>query len=109
MFCQIGASGAAAIAASLKVNSSLQELGLEQNEIGDMGATAIAASLKVNSTLLHFNLRCNEIGFRSFGMNDVPSALWPHALAKVSDYPSLTLHLLRQDPGSLNFGEADFF
>jgi hypothetical protein len=34
-----------------------------------------------------------EKGFRSLVMNDVLPAIWPHALAKVSDYPSLLLHL----------------
>jgi hypothetical protein len=38
----------------------------------------------------------SEAGFRSFIMNDVPPALWPHAIAKVSEYPSLIFHLVLQ-------------
>jgi hypothetical protein len=46
--------------------------------------------------------------FRSFDMNDVPAALWPHALAKVNQYPSLSLLLFRQIPGSLDLVKTDF-
>jgi hypothetical protein len=48
-----------------------------------------------------------DLGFRSFSMKDVPAALWPHALATVSIYPSLILHLLRPISGSLKVRENE--
>jgi Leucine-rich repeat (LRR) protein len=116
----IGDSGAAAIAEALQVNSSLQQLDLQENHIGDSGAAAIEDSLelsflgfaqKVNasfpevlleSSLLtekyRFLCALREGGYRSFILNDVPPALWPHALAKVNVCPSLIFHLVLQIP-----------
>jgi hypothetical protein len=51
----------------------------------------------------NFLYALSDTGFRSFMMNDVPPALWPHALARVNMYPSLIFHLLLQIPGSSNF------
>ena len=48
---EIGVEGAIAIAEALKINSTLQEINLDDNEIGDEGAIAIAEALKINSTL----------------------------------------------------------
>jgi Leucine-rich repeat (LRR) protein len=119
----ISASGAAALAEALNVNSALQQLILYQNAIGDSGVVAIEQSLErsflgleLNSNarfpaIFHENLTrkhrflysLSDSGFRSFILNDVPPALWPHALAKVTMFPSLIFHLLLQIPGSSNF------
>jgi hypothetical protein len=119
----IGSTGAAAIAEALKVNASLQKLCLRGNYMGCAGAAAIEESLERLFLGLEQNLNAHfpevllnnptrkhcflyaicQMGFRSFVLTDVPPALWPHALAKVSTYPSLIFHLLLDIPGSLAF------
>jgi hypothetical protein len=48
---EMGATGATAIAESLKLNPSLRQLNLLSQQFGSDRAAAIAESLKVNSTL----------------------------------------------------------
>jgi hypothetical protein len=117
---EIGASGAASVTQALMRHSTLRRLDLLGNDIGDSGAMAIEESLErsflglaqnVNTCFPEVLLRTslltnkhrflcalNEDGFRSVSMNDVPPALWPHALGKVSAYPSLIFHLVLQIP-----------
>jgi hypothetical protein len=100
----------------------MQHIDLQENDIGDAAADSIVESLLEQSVSARFpkvlldrfmGTHCKlqflwslvEKGFRSFLRNDAPPALWPHALAKVSKYPSLTFHLLRQIPVSSNFGD----
>jgi hypothetical protein len=93
-------SGTAAIARALKRPSVLQLIDLRENKIGDAAAEAIVESLLVtvntrfpqvrlgtSNAKLEFLYSLGEKGFRSFPMKDIPSALWPHALARVSKYP----------------------
>ena len=58
----IGDAGATALAEALKVNTTLQTVNLQFNKIGDAGATALAEALKVNTALQTVNLEDNEIG-----------------------------------------------
>jgi hypothetical protein len=117
---QIGDSGAAAIAEALMRHSTLRHLYLRYNSVGHSGAMAIEESLERSFLGLtqNVNTRFPEVlldsilltkkhrflcalwkdGFRSFIMNDVPPALWPHALAKVRVYPSFIFHLFLQIP-----------
>jgi Ran GTPase-activating protein (RanGAP) involved in mRNA processing and transport len=120
---QIGNSGAVAIARALSQHSTQQMLDLRENNILDAGVAALEQSLErsflgldqnlnarfpeVFHELLtrkhHFLYALSEKGFRSFIMNDVPPALWPHALARVSTYPLLIFRLLLQIPWRSNF------
>ena len=59
---RIGDVGARALAASLEKNTTLTDLGLDDNEIGDDGARALAASLEKNTTLMTLDLHGNGIG-----------------------------------------------
>ena len=59
---QIGDSGAAVLAHTLEVNSTLTLLNLFDNNIGDSGAAALAKGLEMNSTLTQLVLLDNEIG-----------------------------------------------
>jgi hypothetical protein len=61
----IGDDGALAIAEMLKLNSTLQVIGLEGNRIEDDGALAIAEALEFNSTLQEIDLEGNEIGWEN--------------------------------------------
>jgi hypothetical protein len=79
----VGDSGAAAFAAALNVNSSLQELYLGSNDIGDSGATAIAAALRVNSSLQKLDLSYNTIG--NSGTVAVARALMRHSTLRQLD------------------------
>jgi hypothetical protein len=116
-------SGATAIAGALQRNSTLLQLNLEGKSITDLGVKAIVESLELSFLLeqnvnvpvvclstknekLRFLNALSKGGFKSFIANDVPPALCPHALAKVSTYPSLMFHLLRQVSRS-NFGEME--
>jgi hypothetical protein len=106
---------------------TLRQLDLSENDLGHAGDAAVEESLEhlflgreqnVNVYFpdvllgglmlfpqkLPFLYALSEMGFRSFIMTDAPPALWPHALGKVSRYPSLVFHLLLQIPGSSNFG-----
>jgi len=60
--CSIGNEGAISIAESLKLNQSLHQLNLKNNQIGKEGCTAIAESLKLNKSLQQLNLGMNQIG-----------------------------------------------
>jgi hypothetical protein len=120
---EIGASGAAALARTLCQHSPLQQLDLRKNSIGRAGVKAIEQSLERSFLGLEQNLKArstevlheqltrkyrflyalSDVEFRSFILNDVPPALWPHALAKVTMFPSLIFHLLLQIPGSSSF------
>jgi Ran GTPase-activating protein (RanGAP) involved in mRNA processing and transport len=111
---EIGNSGVVPIAEALTLNSSLQKLDL--GFFGNASVAAIEESLE--RSLQHLNGKFPKVfignrsqkydflyalsnkGFRSFIMNDDPPSLWPHALAKVSTYPSLLFHLLLQIPGT---------
>ncbi|KJE97960.1 hypothetical protein CAOG_08025 [Capsaspora owczarzaki ATCC 30864] len=59
---QIGNVGAQAIAEALKSNKTLTSLSLGKNQTGDAGAQAIAEALKVNTTLTKLNLSWNQVG-----------------------------------------------
>ncbi|KJE96276.1 hypothetical protein CAOG_06619 [Capsaspora owczarzaki ATCC 30864] len=59
---QIGDADAVAIADALKVNTTLNDLDLKVNQIGDAGAVAIADALKLNMTLKKLRLDENQIG-----------------------------------------------
>ena len=58
----MGDPGAQALAESLKINTTLRELLLEQNNIGAAGAEALAETLKTNSSLRTLWLGGNNIG-----------------------------------------------
>jgi len=59
----IGDSGAEALGEGLKVNGTLQTLSLWSSRIGDTGAQALAEALKVNGTLQTLHLSVNGIGY----------------------------------------------
>jgi hypothetical protein len=100
---RIGDSGAVAIARALCQNSMLQKLDVRGTNIKHAGAAAFEGSLEGSllrltghfPEVLHYRLTRNyrflyalsEKGFRLFIMNDVPPAIWPHALAKVACIP----------------------
>jgi hypothetical protein len=122
---QIWDSGAALIARALLRHPTIHQLDLRYNYVRDAGVAAIEESLERSflgleqnlnahfpEVLLeaeqltmkyHFLYALSGTGFRSFNMNDVTPALWPHALASVSTYPALIFHLLPQIPWSSNF------
>ena len=58
---RIGDAGAAAFAETLRSNSVLARLNLQNHRIGNAGAAAIGQSLKSNCTLTHLCLRGNRI------------------------------------------------
>ena len=63
---ELGAMGAGAIAAALRVNGSLAKLSLAGNPIdtsggiGPEGGKAIAEAVKVNSALTKLDVSCNQ-------------------------------------------------
>ena len=63
-YCDITEEGAAILASSLTVNTSLEELGLSWNEIGDIGATHIGYALRHNHTL-------KKLGLKLCGITDI--------------------------------------
>jgi Ran GTPase-activating protein (RanGAP) involved in mRNA processing and transport len=117
---KIGDSGDVALARALMQHSTLRQLNLCTFKFGDSGAAAIEELLERSLLQLeqawngifpkvlnngstrkyHFLCALSDTGFRSFIVNDVPPALWPHALARVTMYPSLIFLLLLQIPGS---------
>jgi hypothetical protein len=112
---QVGDSGTAAIAEALMLSSSVRELNLGRNAFGYTGIAKalefLLARTHVNARPLPLKLSSNPTGkisffqfllregFTTFLVDAVPPALLPHALAKVRNYPSLLLHLVRQMPG----------
>ena len=60
--CELREGGGQAIAAALRVNTTLTNLNLYRNELGEGGGQAIAAVLRVNTTLTNLNLYRNELG-----------------------------------------------
>ena len=60
--CELREGGGQAIAAALRVNTTLTELHLDHNRLGEGGAQAIAAALGVNHTLTNLNLGGNQLG-----------------------------------------------
>ncbi|XP_044163737.1 nucleotide-binding oligomerization domain-containing protein 2-like [Acropora millepora] len=60
--CDIDDANAAELAGQLKENSTLTSLDLSVNQIGDVGADALAKGLKENSTLTSLSLSANNIG-----------------------------------------------
>ncbi|KAG0303192.1 RHO1 GDP-GTP exchange protein 2 [Dissophora globulifera] len=58
----IGEDGAKALAEALKTNKTLSTLDLWHNSIGDDGAKALAEALKTNSTLSTLGLWYNSVG-----------------------------------------------
>jgi hypothetical protein len=60
--CDLQEGGAQAIAAVLRVNTTLTNLDLHYNQLGDGGGQAIASALRVNTTLTNLNLEYNELG-----------------------------------------------
>jgi Ran GTPase-activating protein (RanGAP) involved in mRNA processing and transport len=58
----IGNTGAQALAESLKINVTLENLYLEQNNIGAAGALALAAGLLQNRGLRHLDLSRGSVG-----------------------------------------------
>ncbi len=57
----IGDVGAAIIAETLKVNSSVKHIDIAGNDIGDVGAAALAEALKVNNGVTTIDLDYNNI------------------------------------------------
>ena len=57
----ITSEGAIKIAGAIKVNKTLQELDIRQNNISDNGAAAISDALKSNSSLKILNISSNKI------------------------------------------------
>ena len=57
--CKLGEGGAQAIAAALRVNTTLTNLNLGANSLGEGGGQAIADVLRVNTTLTNLNLYDN--------------------------------------------------
>ena len=58
--CKLGEGGGQAIAAALRVNTTVSSLNLGANSLGEGGAQAIAAALRENHTLTELNL--NSLG-----------------------------------------------
>ena len=58
----IGAAGAASLAEAMKVSTTLTQLSLSNNKIGDAGAASLAEAMKVNTTLTELDLGNNKIG-----------------------------------------------
>ena len=58
----IGAAGAASLAQAMKCNTTLTQLGLVRNRIGAAGAVSLAEAIKVNTTLTQLGLSDNNIG-----------------------------------------------
>ena len=58
----IGLSGAVSLAEAIKVNTTLAQLKLFDNHIGDAGAAFLAEAMKVNTTLTQLKLLHNNIG-----------------------------------------------
>jgi hypothetical protein len=58
--CELGEGGGQAIAAALRVNTTVSSLNLGANSLGEGGAQAIAAALRENHTLTELNL--NSLG-----------------------------------------------
>ena len=58
----IGAAGAASLAEAMKVNTTLTQLTLSRNNIGAAGAASLAEAMKVNTTLTELDLRKNNVG-----------------------------------------------
>ena len=58
----IGDAGATSLAEAMKVNTTLTQLVLRQNNIGDAGAASLAEAMKVNTTLTQLDLLGNNIG-----------------------------------------------
>lgn len=54
-------SQAKVLAAILKENSTIENIGLFNNRIGDEGVAALAKALRVNSTLQSLELITNQI------------------------------------------------
>ena len=57
----IGVEGVTLLAESLKINSSIQNVNLQENDIGTDGAAAIAQALRSNSSIRKLRLDSNEI------------------------------------------------
>ena len=53
--CEIGPRGAAALAATLTLNTTLLRLAISGNLIGDEGSSAIGQGLRVNVSAAEFN------------------------------------------------------
>mmetsp|Transcript_150532 Transcript_150532/g.273989 ORF Transcript_150532/g.273989 Transcript_150532/m.273989 type:complete len:168 (+) Transcript_150532:37-540(+) len=51
--CNLGDGAAEALAALLKTNGTIVEIGIDENRISDAGAEALAGALGSNSTLRH--------------------------------------------------------
>jgi Ran GTPase-activating protein (RanGAP) involved in mRNA processing and transport len=58
----LGEGGGQAIAAALRENRTLTNLNLGSNSLREGGAQAIAAALRVNTTLTNLNLGANSLG-----------------------------------------------
>ena len=52
----------ASLPEAMKVNTTLTQLNLSENNIGDAGAASLAEALKVNTTLTQLHLRSDNIG-----------------------------------------------
>ena len=61
LHCNVGDSGAVALAEVLKSKPNLRELQLSMNNIGDEGATALAELLRTNTTLKALHMTDNSI------------------------------------------------
>jgi hypothetical protein len=107
-------AGAAVLAWGLRENSSLQELDLAFNDIGHVGVELLARNIETNNCIqkigvsdkyadclgpLNYYLELNRLGrYDRIRSTELPAALWPHVLAKVSKKPSLLFFFVRARP-----------
>jgi len=77
----LGISAAIAISDILKVNSSLDTLGLNDNQISDRGANAIALGLGLNTNLTSLDMRQN-VQIISYGRKSLMQILLKNDIIK---------------------------
>ena len=79
---QIGSEGIKYLSEALKINSSLKEIDLESNIVGDEGTKYLSESLKLNSSLNGIILNNNNIGEK--GANCILDSLsFNYSLTKI--------------------------
>lgn len=100
LHCNVGDSGAVALAEVLKSKPNLRILQLSMNNIGDEGVTALAELLKTNTTLEALHMTDNRI--TSVGLRAVVEAL-----KNANTRPGLTVQL-SNSYFNTNGGEAAY-
>mmetsp|Transcript_25398 Transcript_25398/g.43217 ORF Transcript_25398/g.43217 Transcript_25398/m.43217 type:complete len:286 (-) Transcript_25398:192-1049(-) len=113
----IGDEGALHWAEALKVNKTIQKLGLRDNKIGDRGVEAILAALRDNNVTvrevilssnpvtnyglfrgIRFYSKVNREGRYLLADTHIPPSLWPHVLAKMRYLLDVRYYFLQQKP-----------